>query len=367
MSEKVRISASQMGAIMYPTVIATGIINLPLLTGQIAKQDSWISAILASTIGFIAVWIAFKLHKSFPDKTFIQYSEDIVGKLLGKVIGFFYLLFFLHFNGIVIREYSDFVGGTFLNQTPMMVVTGIFLLFSAYAVHGGLEVIGRLGQMLLPFFVIPLFFFLLILLIYMDPKNILPIMENGIVPSLKGSYVLSSWFSELFLISFLLPYLKKESNGLKWGFYTAVGIMFTLFAVNLVVLLDLGRFSFYALNPLLTAVRYISLGDFFEHVEVGLLAIWILGTFVKITVLFFIVTKAASEWLKLTDERVLIFPLGFLQMVISFWVSKSFQQLSDFLLYYLPSYFFTFFIAIPFFLLLINAVKNKVQKSKSSV
>jgi len=43
MTKKIQISALQMALVLYPTVIATGIINLPLLTGQVAKQDSWIS------------------------------------------------------------------------------------------------------------------------------------------------------------------------------------------------------------------------------------------------------------------------------------------------------------------------------------
>ncbi|MGV3466010.1 MAG: GerAB/ArcD/ProY family transporter [Heyndrickxia sp.] len=54
------------------------------------------------------------------------------------------------------------------------------------------EVIARLGQLFFPFFFIPLCLLLLILLIFMHPKNILPIMENGVLPSIKGGIVLSS-------------------------------------------------------------------------------------------------------------------------------------------------------------------------------
>lgn len=355
-----------MGFVLYPTVIATGIINMPLLTGQAAKQDAWISPLWASLAGFIAIMIAYQLYKSFPDKTFIQYSEVVAGKFLGKIIGFIYLLFFLHFNGIVIKEYTNFVWGTFLNETPMLIISVIIIVFSAYAVHGGLEVIARLGQMFFPFFIIPLFLFLFILLIYMNPKNILPIMENGMMPSIKGGVVLSSWFCELFLISFFLPHLKKDSKGLKWGIYTGIAITITLMFVNLVVIFALGRFSYYAVTPLLTVVRYISIGEFFEHVEAGLLAIWILGTFVKITTLYYIVTKAASQWLNLTDEKLLIFPLGFLQVVVSMWVSKSFQELSSFIFNILPSYFITFFIVIPMIVLVINVIKTKVLRRRKS-
>ncbi|QQZ08723.1 GerAB/ArcD/ProY family transporter [Heyndrickxia vini] len=365
MPGKIRISSIQMAVVMYPTIIATGIINLPLLTGYVSRKDSWISPIWATLIGFISVIVAYQLNKKFPEKTFIQYTEDILGRFFGKITIFFYLLFFLHFNGIVIREYTDFVWGTFFNQTPALLITAILLLFCAYAVHGGLEVIVRMGQIFFPLFTIPLFFFLFILLISMEPHNIVPIMENGIVPSLKGSFILSSWFSEMFLIAFFLPYLKKGERGLKWGMYTTIAITITLIMVNLVVLLVLGAYSYYALNPLLTAVRYISLGEFFEHVEAGLLAIWILGTFVKVTVLYHIVTQVASGFLNLKDDKVLIFPLGFLQLIMCFWVSKSFQELSSFFMNILPSYFITFLIVVPSLLLLISTVKNKLQKKKT--
>ncbi|MBB2480582.1 endospore germination permease [Bacillus sp. APMAM] len=365
MAKKIQISALQTGFVLYPTVLATGIINMPLLTGQVAKQDSWISPLWASLAGFIAIIIAYQLYKSFPGKTFIQYSEIVVGKFSGKIIGFVYLLFFLHFNGIVIKEYANFVWGTFLNETPMIIISVIIMVFSAYAVHGGLEVIARLGQIFFPFFCIPLFLFLFIMLIYMNPKNILPIMENGVMPSMKGGVVLTSWFCELFLISFFLPHLKNNSKGLKWGIYTGIAITVTLMFVNLVVIFVLGRFSYYALTPLLTVVRYVSIGEFFEHIEAGLLAVWILGTFVKITTLYYVVTKTAAQWLNLSDEKLLIFPLGFLQVLFSMWIAKSFQQLSSFFLSILPSYFITFFIVIPLIILLINVIKNKIVKAGS--
>ncbi|MBS4174322.1 endospore germination permease [Bacillus sp. FJAT-49736] len=365
-AKKINISASQMGLLMYPSVIATGIINLPLITGQVAKQDAWISPIWGSFIGVIAVWIAYQLNKSFPDKSFIQYSEVVVGKFIGKIIGFLYLFFLLHINGFVVREYTQFVWGSFLNDTPMIIISAIMIIFSAYAIYGGLEVIARLGQILFPFFFFPLCLLLFILLIFMHPKNILPIMERGILPSIKGGIVLSSWYSELFLISFFLPYIKEKSKGLKWGIYTGILITFTFMFVNLVTIFVLGRFSFYAVTPLLTVVRYISLGEFFQHVEAGLLAIWLIGTFIKITTLYYIVIKVASQWLNLPDEKTLIFPLGFLLLISSIWASKSVQQVASFILHYLPMYHFTFFIGIPFLILIINSVKNKVLKGKQS-
>ncbi|UOF89273.1 spore germination protein [Fodinisporobacter ferrooxydans] len=152
MLEKGKISAMQMGLMIYPTILGTAILAIPSIIGKQAERDLWISPILASSTGFLTVYIADRLNKIFPGETFIQYSEHILGRVLGKILGFFYMLFFLQTIGNILREYAEFTVGTFLPKTPLLVVIAGLTLLCAFAVRGGIEVLGRLAQIYLPVF-----------------------------------------------------------------------------------------------------------------------------------------------------------------------------------------------------------------------
>jgi len=88
MLEKGRISTIQMEFIMIPTIIATGVLSIPSIAGRFARHDMWMTPIFGSVIGFITVFIVWKLHQLYPKMTPIQYSEKILGKAGGKLFSF---------------------------------------------------------------------------------------------------------------------------------------------------------------------------------------------------------------------------------------------------------------------------------------
>ncbi|HZH61586.1 MAG TPA: GerAB/ArcD/ProY family transporter [Metabacillus sp.] len=99
------------------------------------------------------------------------------------------------------------------------------VLICALAVRGGLEVIARSAQLFVQIVVILLLFIAILLILDLEPKNMFPVMEKGIMHSVIEEIVLSSWFSEFFLISFLLPFLVEKEIGLKWGMISVFAVM----------------------------------------------------------------------------------------------------------------------------------------------
>lgn len=91
MLEKGKISAFQMGLLMYPAVLASGFLVLPTITGQYAQNDLWLTCLPAALIGLIAVYTVTRLHELFPGQTVVQYSGRILGKIPGKIIGLVYI------------------------------------------------------------------------------------------------------------------------------------------------------------------------------------------------------------------------------------------------------------------------------------
>jgi spore germination protein KB len=359
MIEKGKISAFQLGIIMYPTVLATAILLVPAITAQTAERDLWLSPIWASVIGFLTVYIVCKLNNYYPDKTIIEYSQDIIGPLLGKAYGVVYLIFLLHINGIVIREYNEFMTGTFLIRTPMTMIAGTMVLVCAFNVRGGIEVMGRTAQIFVPI-VILLFAFIVVLLIpELDPTHILPMMEHGITPSLKGSLVPAGWFSEFILISFLLPFLTDRNKGKKWGWISVLTIMLTMVITNFASFSLFGSSTGSLVYPVMVAARFISFADFFEHLEALVMMIWVGGTFVKISMFYYASVIGTAQLLKLSDYRPLTFPIGLLLVVFSIWLAPNLQYMVHFLSTVSPFYFVSVQTGIPLLFLLITMIRKR--------
>ncbi|WP_185959691.1 GerAB/ArcD/ProY family transporter [Lentibacillus cibarius] len=366
MIEKGKISAVQMAILLYPTVVATAILILPATTGQFAKQDMWLSPIWASLFGYLAVIIAYRLHHYYPQKTFVQYSEKIVGKFPGKLLGLGFLFFVLHTNGMILRDYGEFVTGNFLNQTPIIVTIMTMAFVCALAVRGGVEVIARSSQIFFPVFIVLFLVIVLLLIPALEPKNIFPVMEEGVNPSIVGAIIPSQWFSELFLISFLLPYLHKNENGLKWGLISTVLILLTLVITNLFSLLLFGDITPLFNYPVMDAARYINIAEFLQHVESIVMAIWVTGMFVKICIFSYVVVIGTAQWLQLSDYRPIVFPIGFLSVSISMWSASNAQELTHFTNTSWTFYACLFLIVIPLVLLLTAKLRNKFQKSSNT-
>jgi len=322
-----KITPVQMAFLLHPTIVATALLLVPAMTERHAGRDMWLSPLWALMAGFATLLTAWALHKRFPDDTPIEYSERLVGKTAGKIIGVLFIFFYWHGSGSLLREYGEFVSGTFLMETPTEVIMGGMLIIAAYAVRGGIEVLGRCAQIMVP--VVVVLFMTLILLVSrnLDPYKLLPMLEFGILPSLKGSIVPQSWFSEIIAAAFLLPSLTDRSKGLRWGVITLLFVAVILSLTNLTVLMLFGELAGRLVYPVMSAARYIEIADFLEHLEAIVMAIWVFGTFIKIVVFYFLLVQCTARVIGLSDWRPIVLPVGLLILISGIWTAPNLQQL----------------------------------------
>ena len=154
MIEKGKISALQLAMMFYISIIVTGILFLPIIGYHFAERDYWIAPILSSIVGFMMVIVMCKLNNYYPKETIIQYSCSILGKVLGKIIGAADLITCVFIIFHAFWSYASFVNDYFLPYTPKMVILGSLVLICAFAARGGVEVIGRLAELITPLLLI---------------------------------------------------------------------------------------------------------------------------------------------------------------------------------------------------------------------
>ncbi|MFC5647877.1 endospore germination permease [Paenibacillus solisilvae] len=359
MIEKGRISPLQLAILMHPTILATAALIVPSLTMQAAGRDMWMTPFLASIIGLLTVYVMYKLHCKFPNDTFVEYVDTILGPCMGRALSLIYLISFIYSTGIVLREYGEFIVETFLVQTPIIIVMICMAAVCGYSVHAGIEVIARSAQVLVPPAICVIFGMLVIMAPDMHLKQIQPILEHGLFPSVAGSLILGSWFSQFFLIAFLLPILKEKGKpALKWSLISLGVVVLTMLSINFAVLFIFGTLSKDLNYPFLTAVRYISLADFLEHIESLLMSVWLIGIFIKVAVGYYVSVLAAAQCLKLSSYRSLILPIGFLIVLFSIWAAPNFGVLTQILKTTIPFYSLTFQLLLPILLLVLAAIRK---------
>ncbi|MBA2940608.1 endospore germination permease [Paenibacillus sp. CGMCC 1.16610] len=327
MIEKGRISPLQLAIIMHPTVLATATLSVPSITMKTAGIDMWMTPILSAMVGLLSVIVMYRLYIKYPELTFIQYTEAILGVYAGKALSGFFLVSFIFTNGLVLREYGEFVIGNFLHETPMALVIFCMVAVCAYVLYEGIEVLARVSQILIPSAVLIIFIMLILMIPDLHPKEMFPILGDGPLPLLVGSLVPSSWFTQFFMLSFLYPFLNKKRHVLQWSFLSVGIVMITLLTINLTILLMFGSLTVQFNYAFLIAVRYISISDFLEHIEALVMTIWIIGMFIKVSLIYYATVLGTAQCLGLSDYRPLIVPVGFLILLLSFWVSPNFQEL----------------------------------------
>lgn len=312
MLEQGKIESSQAIALMLSLILPTAILFLPAVVVRGAKQDAWLSLLMATLLGLVIAWLVVSLSLRFPDKTLCEYAEDILGKVLGKAICLSYIwLFFLYIGSGTVREFSYFLVTVLMPDTPMVVFSISVVAVAAYAVRNGLEVLCRFNLLFIPVTGLLVIVFLLSIR-DMQPANLLPVFAAGfLLPVLKSSFVPSMWLGEIVLLAMIIPYLNKPQGARRVAMLSVLLSGFILTVSILEALLIFGPdYTPNWMFPIYNVVRIISIANFLERLESIVVVFWVLGGIVKIGVFYYAAVLGSAQCLGLRDYRPLVLPVG---------------------------------------------------------
>src|SRR5690625_5872574 len=86
MVQKEMISIHQFTVLIILITIGDAILVLPAIVTQYAKQDAWLSTILALAFGLIIVYLFTVVGSLHPKLNLVQYSIKILGKWIGSIV-----------------------------------------------------------------------------------------------------------------------------------------------------------------------------------------------------------------------------------------------------------------------------------------
>lgn len=354
-----KLSVLQFSMMMYITVLITGVLVVPAATAIRAGSDMWFSPLWALPAGLIPCILAYRLHQLYPGQNVIEYLPQLIGKIPGKIVGLLMLLINLEIASLIVREYTEFIMGPFLDNTPMIVVAGTVILVCAYAVHGGVEVLGKCSLLFVPFFIVLTLVTLFLLLPDLETKNALPFMENGPLPSFTGSYVSQGWMSEFWVATFFLPFLPARSKPLRAMVGTVFATVLSLVIINSISLFLFGVLTKALYYPFLTATRYISYANFLEHLEAAAMTFWVLALIVKLSVFYYTSVVCAARSVSLPRYQPLTLPIGGVILTAAVFQFPNQETMAKFLANVAPFLFLAFQVLLPLLLWAVAEIRRK--------
>jgi spore germination protein KB len=358
---KVKINAFQLFSLVFLFEMGSAIL---VGLGASAKQDAWLSILMGMAGGLLIFLIYHRLYSYYPDMPFTSYVQKIIGKKLGWMVGFLYVIYYMYLSARILRDFGELLNSTIYTQTPHLIINTLMMLTIIYAIHKGLEVLARVGELIFfVVYIIAIFGALLMVfsgLIHMD--NLKPILENGIMPVLKSSLTetINFPFGEMVVFTMILPCLNDFKKAKKICLFAM-----TLSGINITItsIIDLSTLGTDLVTrspyPLLTAIQRIQLLNFIERLDVLFMLYLTLGGFIKIAIFYYAAVTGAVTLFNINASKI-VYPIGLLILFASVEIASNYSEHIQEGLKIVPIYLhWPFQIIIPIILLVISFIKNR--------
>ncbi|MBJ6360312.1 endospore germination permease [Paenibacillus sp. GCM10012307] len=331
------ISNKQFFFIVFVSITCLSFFSSPnQLTSQV-KQDLWLSMIFGTLIDIYVAYILQSLGNQYKGKTIIQYTGSILGKAAGKIVSLCYLLFFLIVMMTAMWIYCDFMSRSLMPETPQLVFSLTMMFCAGMATWIGIEAIARLSQLIGAIVLVASIILFICSIADFRIENLLPVLEDGILPPLRGAIYPGSWFGICITVAMLMPHLSNPSK-MFWMKSKAVvlgAFIMTIYLMYSIAVMGpdmAGKFE----NPIYIFSRITHL-IILDRVEVLLLLIFIFGSLITISIVFFAFTKGMQQWTGSKSPKPWIIIFGIIVVFSPFApFSHNSPVISSYLSYWFP-------------------------------
>ena len=362
-----RIMSSQLSAILSVTIIGVGILSLPRVVVEGAGPDHLIVIALAAVLALVMGLIMVVLVKKFPGQTLAEFSEQLVGKVAGKILTAGFGLYFLIFAAIEVRVFGEVTKQYLLFQTPIEVLSITILVLAVYLARSGIEPIARMAEIIFPIATVIAIVTVLPIIGELDLSYIKPILRTPpwtiikTVPTVFFSYI---GIETMLLFSGFVKDTKKITRSV----FLTIGLV-TWFYLS-VTWITVGRFGLvettHIVWPVLELFKTVDIpGAFIENIEAFIMSIWILSVFMTLAVVYYASALCFSKVIEAKEHNYLVLPL----LPVIYFIAllpNNIAQISDFMDIY-SNYMGTFYVAVvPIVLLGISMFKKQKGGKKSA-
>lgn len=329
---------------------------------QAAKQDVWISILVAGCIILLATVLVTNAALLQPDQTLIQLSQTVLGKWIGKAVVIIYFVQWYTILPIVLRQFVDVIHTMILPTTPKAAVMLIMLLLIAYATYsGGIVSIARCSEILGPIIVLMVILVLVASINNADWKYLLPVYaDSGIMGIVKGSFAPASYLGHSVEYLMLASFLYQPRKGAPYAFWGVIAASFFVLIAMLMATVTMGtNLAPKMWYPFFEMSRKISLFGFIENFDPLTIVIWVASVFIKLAIYLFITSYGTAQFLQIKNWRTMIWFNAPVVMAFAYFPKNVSEATSNYLLHYwVPVALPINMIGLPLLLLIVGKIKR---------
>ncbi|ACV63359.1 spore germination protein [Desulfofarcimen acetoxidans DSM 771] len=337
-------------------LIGTAIMQITPALVKEARQDAWLSLLISMILSIVLAKLLISLQRLFPNQSLIQYSVNILGYPIGKAISGIFLWFAFFLSALILRNIGDFVQALILPHTPLVIIHTIIMIIIAYAIRSGLEVFTRVIIIILP---LSILFFLIISTLnlpQLEINRIVPFMENGYKPLIRGAIVGVSFpFGEILIFSMILF---QTNHSKQYDKFIIYGIIFAYIFLVLSILRTISALGVEStiryIYPIIETVQESS-----SILTILVTLNWFAFAFSKLSICFYALTSGLAQWFNIKYYQAIVTPMGVIIIAFSTFMYSNYTE-EVYYAYKINPYFkIPIEFGIPFLLWLVAKIRFK--------
>lgn len=275
-------------------ILGVGLMNhvmvLPPLL-QVAGRDAWFSTLLAIIPYLLWIILLYCVMKITRQQQLFNWLRDAYGAWVSVPFKILFIIYALAVFTTTQQETIMWTHVSYLSRTPLMVLSLALMLLCYRAAYHGVRTIAVTTGILLPIVIV---FGDFVMSANMPQKNyslLWPLMENGRLPSVKGSLVLLGGLAELIFLLTVQHTLKKQLS--LWCLW-----LLGLFLVVLIIGPTIGAIAEFGpveaarlRYPAYEEWRLVVMGQYIRHLDFLSIYQWLSGAFVRISMTMYTIAE----------------------------------------------------------------------------
>jgi hypothetical protein len=159
--------------------------STPIIFYKSAMNAGWMVPIVSSLIALASISCLMVLFNKYKDKNLVELIYHLTGKYVGFFLSFAITLVVISFTASSIRNYADIMSTVYFRRTPVIVLSAMLTGSSCIMAKLGIRAVGRTAWLVMPWIIIVVVFFIILVYNLIRIDYLFPILGSGIRPILK--------------------------------------------------------------------------------------------------------------------------------------------------------------------------------------
>lgn len=308
-------------------IINIALVHVPSQMANYAKQHAYLTLFPAVIVVTLMLFLLTRSAKRFPGKDLFQ-SLTSRYKVIGRVIGFLYLLFFF---GILVRDVrtlAEFTNVVLLPLTPIFIISLCIVATVILIARGGMQTVSGIVDLYGPIMIAIVGLLPIVVFKDFDLGYIKPYFYVDWIGVSKGSWMILPYLGQILALPFIFTIKDYRFRHGLYALFIATVVMVLL--MMMILLLVGVPISESLMFPSYELTRQVQITDFLDRFDLLLVALWFPAALLNVAISLYIICYGLKTMIPPISGKMMTSPIGLLAFSCAFWFYPNSIELFKF-------------------------------------